>query len=326
MKKMLTSVVAAAFALCVNAADETMSYADARSQITDVIADAEAMGKVVSKLSADDQVSYLSDVNEAIVKLQASTEEKVAKAVAVNRAALKTAKKGNLAKLLAEMFAVAMHEALAVANERFADELFNRAADPTKTFSDAEFETIAAETLTVVNDRCNELDDAAVRETFAILMFLRASNGTPVELENSLVALLPTAEARELAAKEWIPAAMGRDQQKSYEPMLAAADAGRAADPQLVMRLASPQTMDSLLADLNWQVRTKDGKKAVTQILDSSTLDSNYGLPRNTEDYHVDRVPRTTDEYQKWSPTHKRGDPEPTCPEEPDPYHGQSYR
>ena len=326
MKKILVLFAGAIFSFCGFAADEEISYADARGQISEAIADPETMGRLIANLSAEDQVSFLGDVNEAIVKLQGSVEEKVAKTVDANRAALKSAKKGNLAKLLAEMFAVAMHEALAVVNERFADELFNRAADPSKTFTDSEFETIATETLNVVNERCNELDDSAVRETFAILMFLRASNGTPVELEKNLVALLPTAEAREMASNEWIPAAMGRDQQKSYDPMLAAVAAGQAPDPQLVIRLASPQAMEALLADLNWQVRTKDGKKQLSRFLDSAFGDNVNGMPRYTEDSHVDRIPRTTDWYQKWSPTFKRGEPERECPEEPDPYGGQSFR
>lgn len=305
---------------------ETVSRADARSRIGEAVADAKVMAEIMKGLSDADQVEFVADVNEAIVKMQASVEVKVAKALDANRAAVKSAKKGNLAKILAEMYAGAMNEALAVICERFADELFNRAADPSKTFTDEEFTAIASQTLEVINERCGELDDSAIRETFAILMFLHASNGTPLDLDKVLVALMPDVDSHTIALTEWIPAAMGVGQEKSYEPLLAAAEASHMPDLPLIMRLSGPQMMEALLADLNWQSRSKDGKRFLTRIVDSTFSVDYYGLPRQTDDSHIDRIPRTLDEMKKWHPDFKRGDPDPTRPRpEPGPYGGQSY-
>ena len=102
-----------------------------------------------------------------------------------------------------------------------------------------------------MQERNGTSDEAAVRNTFAILMLLRASNGTPQSLRDTLVAEMTDAEARKLAQDEWISPAMGLGQDKTYDPMLGASDAGSAPSPEVVLQLANAQSMESLLADFN---------------------------------------------------------------------------
>jgi hypothetical protein len=250
MKKFLT-VVGACVALAATAQDKVVALAEARAGIGDVISKPAQMTVVMKRLSAADQTSFLAEVNSAIAKMPASNEEKTAKFLDVNAAALKGAKKGNLANLLAEVFATVPPESLTVVNERFAADLFNRSANPTRTISDAQFTDIAKNLFKKVQERNGTSDEAAVRNTFAILMLLRASNGTPQSLRDTLVAEMTDAEARKLAQDEWISPAMGLGQDKTYDPMLGASDAGSAPSPEVVLQLANAQSMQSLLADFN---------------------------------------------------------------------------
>jgi hypothetical protein len=250
MKKFLT-VVGACVALAATAQDKVVALAEARAGIGDVISKPAQMTAVMKRLSAADQTSFLAEVNSAIAKMPASNEEKTAKFLDVNAAALKGAKKGNLANLLAEVFATVPPESLTVVNERFAADLFNRSANPTRTITDAQFTDIAKNLFKKVQERNGTSDEAAVRNTFAILMLLRASNGTPQSLRDTLVAEMTDAEARKLAQDEWISPAMGLGQDKTYDPMLGASDAGSAPSPEVVLQLANAQSMQSLLADFN---------------------------------------------------------------------------
>jgi hypothetical protein len=238
-------------ALAATAQDKVVALAEARAGIGDVISKPAQMTVVMKRLSAADQTSFLAEVNSAIAKMPASNEERTAKFLDVNAAALKGAKKGNLANLLAEVFATVPPESLTVVNERFAADLFNRSANPTRTITDAQFTDIAKNLFKKVQERNGTSDEAAVRNTFAILMLLRASNGTPQSLRDTLVAEMTDAEARKLAQDEWISPAMGLGQDKTYDPMLGASDAGSAPSPEVVLQLANAQSMQSLLADFN---------------------------------------------------------------------------
>jgi len=263
MGKMLNALVAvlAAGVLSVQAqskeqqpaaADKTaLSLADARGQIDKAIESPQVMTELMKQLSAEDQKRLLADVNKAISGLPASIEEKSAKFLNVNHAALKGAAKGNLSTLIAEVFATVPPEALTVINERFATDLFSRTADPNVTYTDEQFSEIALAVMEKVVERCAETDNGDPRSAFAIAMMMRASNGTPADLGEKLIGTLKSEEAREMARNEWIPAALGgEDRQQSYEPLLASADAGRRPDLAFVLVIAGPQYIDSMLTDI----------------------------------------------------------------------------
>ena len=226
-----------------------MSLSNARAKIGDAISNPATMTAVTKELSPADQCAYLAEVNAAIGKMPGSTEAKTAMFWNACTAALKGSAKGNAAALLAEVFATVPPEALTVINEQLAQNMFNRAADPSVTYSDEQYETIAKLMMDKVNARVATADNGAARSAFALLMLVRASNGTPANLAETLTDKLPE-DVREAASEEWIPSALGKDGEKSYEPILAFIDAGKAPNPGVTINIAGPQTLVSMLGDL----------------------------------------------------------------------------
>lgn len=238
-----------------------LSLAEARGKIGEAVVNPSVMASTVKQLSAADQKSFLADCNEAVGKMPGSAESKAATYLAVNRAALKGAAKGNLSDMLAEVFATVPPEALTVVNERFAADLFNRAANPAETFTDERFVNIAQSVMTSVTNRMVKTDGAAVRDTFAILMLLRASNGTPADLASTLAAYLPE-DARKVALGEWIPEAMS--ERRNYDPMLGVADSGVMPNASVVLQIAGPQKLEMMLSDLNSGIAGADALNAAS--------------------------------------------------------------
>ncbi|MBO7721958.1 MAG: hypothetical protein J6T01_06095 [Kiritimatiellae bacterium] len=284
MKKTAAAVflaVAAAVVYAKDAEPGAASIVDARVRIGEVIENPALMTDVIKSLSAADQATFLADVNKAIGEMPASVEEKAAKYLNVNHAALKGAKKGNVATLLSEVFATVSPDALVVINERFAADVVNRSADPAVNYTDEQFTKIAVELMNKINARTAETDNPSVRSAFAILMLVRASNGSPADLADKLIETMPSEEGRELAKTEWVPSALGADgRTQSYEPMLASADVGRRPDLDFVLVVAGPQHLDALLADL----LGKDGDpvaqiNARTPVFDAITNVLMYQIP-----------------------------------------------
>ena len=309
MKKILLTGVAIVAALAVTEA-RALSLADASGSIGAAVENPVSMTETVKQLSAEDQVAYLARVNAAIDALPGSPAEKAAKYLSVNSAAMKGAAKGNLAALLAEMFATVPPEALTVINERFASDLFNRSANPEKPVSDEEMVAIAKATMTKIQARTATSDNTAVRDTFAVLMFLRASEGKPADLADVLVGQFADEKSRELAKTEWIPAAMGDP--KSYEPMLGASDAGEQPDAAVVLAMVGAESATALLADLS----DGSGQRAFSSAAQLAGF--SYIPDPLTDPVGLDRVPRTMDPSKPWNGSGHRGEPH-----EPNGYYGQ---
>ena len=250
--------VAALAGVC---AEGTLSLAEARGRIGEAVVNPAVMTSTIKQLSPENQKSFLADCNEAVGKMPGSAETKAATYLAVNRAALKGSAKGNLSDLLAEVFATVPPEALTVVNERFASDLFNRASDPSVTYTDDRFVNIAQSVMTSVTNRMAKTDGAAVRSTFAVLMLVRASNGTPANLTETLVASLPE-DSRLTALKEWIPEAMS--ERRNYDPMLGVVDAGELPNSSLVLQIAGSQTLEAMLGDLNAGIAGSDAVNAAS--------------------------------------------------------------
>ena len=227
------------------------ALARARGQIDKVIETPDLMKTIMAKLSAEEQKQFVADVNKAIGGMPASVEERTAKFLNVNHAALVSAAKGNKSTILAEVFATVPPEALTVLNERFAIDLMNRSSNPNVTYTDEQFTKICLELMDKINARTEETDNGSTRSAFAILMFIRASNGKPDDLADRLIDTLKHDDAKELAKNEWIPAALGKDgREQGYEPILASADAGRRPDFAYVLVIAGPQYLESILHDI----------------------------------------------------------------------------
>ena len=326
MKKLLM-VITMAMASALVAQDKTMSSADARGKIGDIISNPSTMTSVMKQLAAADQASFLADVNAAISKMPGSPEEKTSKFVQVNSAALKGAQKGNLTALVAEVFATVPPESLTAINEQFAAGMFNRAADPSKTYTDDQYKETALNLLDKVQERNATADNAGVRNTFAILMLLRASNGAPSDLRDTLVGALKDTETRSLAQNEWISPALGIGQEKTYDPMLGAADAGKQPDLNMVLIVTS--LGDALLADLASECSLSDASSSITALFapafsNPNSLDIVDGVDPLSSNASISRLPRTMDPNAKYNPGNKRGSRTtrgfyvaPTEPQEP---------
>ena len=258
MNKMLMAVIllaagavsVTAFAQEAKPAAQTAksSLANARGKIDQIVEKPELMKDAMETLSAEDQRAFVADVNKAISDLPASEAEKTAKFIDVSRAALAGAAEGNAPQLTAEIFATVPPEALTMVSEALAAETYNRQNYTVETYT-----KVAKEVMTEVNERCESTDNGSPRVALAIVMFSNGLNGTEAEqatLTETLMDTMKHADAKE-AAKEWIAAAQGKDGEKNYEPVLAAADAGKRPDTAAVLPLSNGiQFHDSVMADM----------------------------------------------------------------------------
>ncbi len=286
---MLTGSVAAADA-------KVMPLAEARAQIGDAVENPDSLTDLMKSVAAEDQTTLLGDVNAAIANVPGSAEVRAATYVKANRAALKGAAKGNLLELLAETFATVKIEDLTLLNERYAADVFNRAADPKHSYTDAQYTTIASNAMETIRKRLEGSDAAAVRDGFAVLMFVRASNGTPADLRDVLVAGMADEEAKKLAKEEWFPAALAEGEAKSYEPMLGYADAGKMPDMGVAMRVLNTQKYEAMISDLASVYKVNESKSFTG---DRDTY---------TQDIGLDRIPRTLNKDLPWNPKQRRED------------------
>lgn len=296
-------VIVMALAGTLVAQDKSMTLADARGKIGDVIADPASMTSIMQQLSAEDQTAFLADVNAAIAKMPGSADEKTQKFLDVDTAALKGAKEGNLPTLVAEVFATVPPNSLTVINERFAADLFNRAADPSKTYTDEKYTEIAKDLLAKVQDRTATADNAGVRDTFAILMLIRASNGSPADLRDTLVDSLRDPATKELAQNEWISPALGIGQEKTYDPMLGASAAGEQPNLDIAIQVPITVALDALAGDLAGTGSLGDESATltshITPLFDDPTM--------SISPAQAGIAPRTMDPTSPYNPEYKRG-------------------
>lgn len=295
MKKilMLLAIAVSLFAIAAPQA-KTISIADARAKIGEVIKNPAAMTNLMKQLSDEDQKTFVADVNAAISKMPASNEERTAMLLNVNKAAIRGAGKGNLANIVAEVFATAPVESLTVLNESFAQDLFNRDADPSNPLSDEQFEKIAESLIATVNERTAKTDDGAVRSSFAIAMIVNAANGSMPELGAKLAETLPE-ESREIAKNEWIPAAT-QEGEKNYDSMLGAADAGVEPNMTLTLKVAGPQFMDMMLSD--FATVSVDSPSRMPMLDFAQSVESLNDMFDNGMEGGLSAIPREPNGYQ----------------------------
>ncbi len=238
MKKIMVVLVAA---LASVAFAKDMSIEEARANIGECITNMSQLTETMKSLSAEDQKRFLSDINEAISRMPGSNEAKAAAFLNANRAAFKGAKKGNLSTLIAETFATVPVESLTFLNERFAADLFNRSADPSLSYTDEQFSKIAKELTAKIGTRLARVDNGPERQAFAVLMLVRASNGSPAGLQDELVKTLPPPACD--SAGDWINDALSG----SYDKFLDAAGAGMYPNYREAMVYSGAQLPESML-------------------------------------------------------------------------------
>ena len=133
-----------------------------------------------------------------------------------------------------------------------------------------------------------------VRETFAILMFLRASGGTPADLSATLVGTMPNEKNRELATNEWIKPAMGDGQEQTYDPLLGAAQAGEEPDHAIVTSLTGAH--DMLVAMLGYLADERSKMSVKTEKMGGGAFvypTRSGTAPNSHPDIGLNRIPRT---------------------------------
>lgn len=253
--------------------------------------------QVISQLSDEDQVAFLAEVNDAISKMPGSDEVKAAAFLDANRAAVSGASASNRSAVLAEVFATVPPEHLTVINESFASDLFNRNANPSRPFTDEEYVALVKSTMATITARCATAEHSAVRDTFAALMFERASGGSPSDIRETLISTLP-ASSQETARSEWIPAAMGEGREKTYDPMLGVSEAGEEPNHAAVLQLAGPQIGQALLAEMQSEGSGSGASSAAAAafvapgIVGAGGADAAGGIAGDQPDSSLNRVPR----------------------------------
>ena len=284
--KLMKIIETCMLAVCVLpfVATAELSKAEWQAKVGDCANNPAAMKSVIAQVPAADQADFVAKVNAAIAKKPGSSESKAADFYAANKAAVSGAT--DKAAVLAEVYATVPVEYLTDINERFATELFSRKANPEKPVNDKQFVELSTNALAVVNKRCESAENAGVRQTFAALMFVRASEGSPEGLVNKYVSQMTDPQAKESAAG-WISEATGAGgTEASYDSMLAAANAGDEPDHAIVLQMSAPsELMEALLVDL----QTPGSAAGVGASMSSSGLPvSSDGFP----DTRLDRVPR----------------------------------
>ena len=242
MKKLLMAIIAMAGAMVLSA---EMPRSEWHAKVGDCALDPNALKDTISQLSSADKTAFLAEVNAAIDKMPGSAEAKASKFLAANRAAVAGAGAADRAAVLAEVYATVPPEALTVINEEFAKSEFSRPS----TMTDDEYTNIVVQTMAKISQRTATAESGAVRAGFAGLMFIRAAGSASDVATDAVVASLPT-EAQADAKGSWFPSALGQNGAATYDPMLAAAQAGEEPDHAVVVAITRSQLLDSMLADL----------------------------------------------------------------------------
>ena len=294
LKKMIETCMLAVCVLPFVATAE-LSKAEWQAKVGDCANNPAAMKSVIAQVPAADQADFVAKVNAAIAKKPGSSEAKAADFYAANKAAVSGAT--DKSAVLAEVYATVPVEYLTDINERFATELFSRKANPEKPVNDKQFVELSTNALAVVNKRCESAENAGVRQTFAALMFVRASEGSPEGLVNTYVSQMTDPQAKESAAG-WISEATGAGgTEASYDNMLAAANAGDEPDHAIVLQMSSDPSalMESLLADLQAPAAGSASGSAAGMGGGAFTTMGVSGSPVSVDgfpDTRLDRVPR----------------------------------
>lgn len=178
-------------------------------------------------LSADERVDFVRSMNAMLPNFPAATEaSRIETTYRLNRDFIKSAPAVDRRRVLAEVYATVPEYALPALTDGLSSKVFNRASMGFRKDDDS-FQSFALSAMLGIYRRCRSDNRQVIsnqrRIAFAVVMFLKASEGIPEDLLDQLIAFVPDT-VRDMARDEWIPKAMGEDGKKpTYEPMLVAA-------------------------------------------------------------------------------------------------------
>ena len=278
-----------------------------------------SFGTAFQDLAKDDQVEFVRAVNKSMEDYKASTPEKRLFTIyAVNRDAVKAAPEKERKAVIAEVFATAPMDALPMITDRFASELFSRKA---AGFSDKDDSFVEFASATLMRIRNRLFSGVPIekfpgaRSAFAVICFLKASEGNPEDLRQSLLFYVLTG-SQELARKVWIPAALGEDgKAPSYQPILEAGYKGE-EPPHVNLHPMAPIELGNLQVGSDLRVENAKDVSSPKPLEAANGLNAGGGLGQG-----VNRTPRAAagDPDSPWY-RRRRGD-QPD--DEPESYMGQ---
>ena len=177
-------------------------------------------------LSAEERIDFVRSMNAMLLNFPAATEKsRIETTYRLNRDFILSAPAVDRRRVLAEVYATVPEYALPALTDGLSSKVFNRASMGFKKDDDS-FQSFALSAMLGIYRRCRSDNSLVIsnqrRIAFAVVMFLKASEGIPEDLLDQLIAFVPDT-VRGVARDEWIPKAMGEDGKKpSYEPMLQA--------------------------------------------------------------------------------------------------------
>lgn len=270
-------------------------------KIGDAAKDDAVAKEVMKQVAAGEKVEFTQRLLKAITRMPLSPEDKQASLTRAAMACIASTPLQNdeRYKVIAEVIAVVPVEYLpgliGTLSRRFNPKL--------NKLTPEQYKAMAETTVKLAIERNKSTDDPAVRNTFALLLFLMAT--TPEEtpdLQALLMATLPDDRSRELA-KGWIDEAL----KGNFEPLLTAADAAvRVEPPPPEVRRVGSSQMEQLLVEIGG-LTGSFGAAARRNVADSGVPGFGVFL---SEDIGIQTVPT----------------PMPVCPPPPCPYPNQLDR
>ena len=272
------------------------------------------------ELDKDDKVNLVRSMNQTFTKEEKDKDEtaeakakRIKTVYALNRDAVRAAKDADKKLVIAEVFATAPMEALPTITDGFAKEVFTRKMLNLNEKDDS-FVEFAAATLLRVNSRLRQISTArfpGARSAFAVISFLKASDGKPEDLRDQLMFYVLTG-SEVLARTKWVPAAMGDDgKPPSYQPIFEAGFVGEEPPHQNLHPMKSPELGNLLVGS---ELRVKNAR----DVTGPKPIETERGLDQET----LGTVPRGAIDNpdSPWYRRRRGDDPE----DEPGNYLGHS--
>ncbi len=225
-----------------------------------------------------DKVEFVQRSMKAVSRMPVEPEKKAASFVNTAVTCIQGAQGNVRYHVIAEVFATVPIPFLPIVTEELSkrfDQEFNK-------LSDEAYENIATSVIEIATKRNAQTDDAAVRDTFVVLTFLRGTKNP--ELEAKLIALLPDDRTKRLVAG-WLPAALNGD----YDALLAAADVEPLRiDANEYQRVIGHSIVQPFLFRMNTGKQFAEVR--AVDVFNDSWITSQTGFDQPT-DFGINRLP-----------------------------------
>lgn len=269
------------------------------------VMDESVLKETFSQVADDEKVEFVQRAMTAVSRMPVEPDRKAAAFVNTAVSCIQSATGDTRYHVIAEVFATVPVPFLPVVTE----ELSKRFNQEFNKLSDEAYEKIATSVVEIAAKRNERADDAAVRNTFVVLAFLRGTDNK--DLERKLLALMPDERTNRLVAG-WLPASLNGD----YTSLLAAADVQPLTiKADAYQRLLGQPNLDQRLFLLR-------SSSSLEQTFAESWVTDQTAFNQPT-DFGMNRVPRLPTGYQNQSTSVSCPCP---LPRHKSSYFGQSWR